>query len=116
MITDPASLAARPEQAARLVAAGAAVVPAASLDEAVRALVVRGVHTLLVEGGAALHRSFWEAGLVDRLHLIVAPTRLGDGGVRVFDGMAVPWSRLSRVTSVACGPDMWMEADVHWDR
>ncbi len=116
MITDPASLAARPEQAARLVAAGAAVVPAASLDEAVRALVGRGVHTLLVEGGAALHRSFWEAGLVDRLHLIVAPARLGAGGVRLFDGMAVPWSRLSRVTSVACGPDMWMEADVHWDR
>ena len=116
MITDPAALAAHHDEATRLAAAGADVVPAASLDQAVRALVAHGVHTLLVEGGAALHRSFWEAGLVDRLHLIVAATRLGETGVPLFDGLAVPWSRLSGVTSVACGPDMWMEADVHWDR
>ncbi len=116
MITSPAALAARPSQATALVTAGVDVVPAASLDEALGALLTRGVHTLLVEGGAALHRSFWEAGLVDRLHLIVAPARLGGSGVPLFDGLAVPWSRLSRVTSVACGTDMWMEADVHWDR
>ena len=96
--------------------AGAELVPAGSLDAAVRALLARGIHTLLVEGGAALHRSFWEAELVDRLHLIVAPARLGEAAVPLFDGLTVPWSRLSRVTSVPCGADMWMDADVHWDR
>jgi len=116
MIADPAALAAHPAQVTALVTAGVEVVPAASLDDALGALLARGVHTLLVEGGAALHRSFWEAGLVDRLHLIVAPARLGGTGVPLFDGLAVPWARLSRVTSVACGTDMWMEADVHWDR
>jgi riboflavin-specific deaminase-like protein len=116
MVADPGAMVAYPERVERFAHAGADVVPAASLDAAVRALLARGVHTLLVEGGAALHRSFWEAELVDRLHLIVAPARLGEAAVPLFDGLAVPWSRLSRVTSVPCGPDMWMDADVHWDR
>ncbi len=38
-----------------------------------------GVHSLLVEGGATLHRSLLDAGLVDRLHLFVAPVALAGG-------------------------------------
>jgi diaminohydroxyphosphoribosylaminopyrimidine deaminase/5-amino-6-(5-phosphoribosylamino)uracil reductase len=94
--------------------AGAPVSAAGLLDG--RCARCGNLPSLLVEGGAALHRSFWEAGLVDRLHLIVAPARLGEAAVPLFDGLAVPWSRLSRVTSVPCGADMWMDADVHWDR
>ncbi len=116
LVADPAAMVAYPERVERFAAAGADVVAAATLDAGVRALLARGIHTLLVEGGAALHRSFWEAGLVDRLHLIVAPARLGEAAVPLFDGLAVPWARLSRVTSVPCGADMWMDADVHWDR
>lgn len=115
MITDPAAAGIHRDRAARLSAAGTDVVPAASIAEALRALLARGIHCLLVEGGAALHRSFWEARLVDRLHLIVAPGRLGEAGVPLFDGLAVPWARFTGVRSVPCGPDMWMEADVHWD-
>ena len=33
------------------------------------------ISTLLLEGGAALHAAAWRAGLVDRVHVIVAPTR-----------------------------------------
>lgn len=116
VVAAPGAMVAYPERVERLAEAGADVVPAASLDAAVRALLARGIHTLLVEGGAALHRSFWEAELVDRLNLIVAPARLGEAAVPLFDGLAVPWSRLSRVTSVPCGTDIWMDADVHWDR
>ncbi len=116
MVTTPQALAAAPERVARLLEVGVDVVPAASLAAAAEALLGRGIHTLLVEGGAALHRSFWDAGLVDRLHLIVSPARLGGEGVPLFDGLAVPWSRLAGVTSVACGQDTWMEADVHWNR
>jgi diaminohydroxyphosphoribosylaminopyrimidine deaminase/5-amino-6-(5-phosphoribosylamino)uracil reductase len=115
IVADPGAMVAYPERVERFARGGADVIPAGSLDAAARALLARGIHTLLVEGGAALHRSFWEAGLVDRLYLIVAPARLGGAAVPLFDGLAVPWSRLSRVTSVPCGPDMWMEADVHWD-
>jgi diaminohydroxyphosphoribosylaminopyrimidine deaminase / 5-amino-6-(5-phosphoribosylamino)uracil reductase len=116
VFADPAAIAASPERAARFTAAGVDLVPAPTLAAAMRALLARGNHTLLVEGGAALHRSFWQAMLVDRLHLIVAPARLGDAAVALFDGLAVPWTRLSHVTSVPCGLDMWMDADVHWNR
>ncbi len=43
------------------------------------ALLQRGVHNLLVEGGGAVHRSFLQAGLVDRLHLFLAPLALAEG-------------------------------------
>ena len=42
-------------------------------------LARRGVHSVLVEGGAAVHRSFLEAGLVDRVLLYFAPRILGGG-------------------------------------
>jgi len=116
MVAAPDAIVARPEQVARLVGVGVEVVPATSIDEAIRALPGRGVQTLLVEGGAALHRSFWEAELVDRLHLIVSRERLGEAGVPLFDGLTVPWARLFRMTTASCGADTWMEADVHWDR
>lgn len=116
MITTPATMHGAPERVAALTAAGAVVVPADSLDGALGRLVGLQVHTLLVEGGARLHRAFWEADRVDRLHLVVAPQRLGAGAVPLFDGWPVPWPRLSRVRAAPCGDDVWMEADVHRDR
>ncbi|HUU34915.1 MAG TPA: dihydrofolate reductase family protein, partial [Vicinamibacterales bacterium] len=73
------------------------------------------VQSLLVEGGGRLHRGFWEAGLVDRLHLIVAAAAVGDQGVPLFDGYPVPWHRLSGLNAEPCGQDVWIEADVHWN-
>lgn len=49
------------------------------LREVLTALVARGVHTLLVEGGATVLRSFLEQDLVDELQLFVAPKVLGGG-------------------------------------
>ncbi|HET9595850.1 MAG TPA: bifunctional diaminohydroxyphosphoribosylaminopyrimidine deaminase/5-amino-6-(5-phosphoribosylamino)uracil reductase RibD [Anaeromyxobacteraceae bacterium] len=42
-------------------------------------LAERGVTDLLVEGGAEVHRSFLDAGLVDRVTVFVAPKILGGG-------------------------------------
>jgi diaminohydroxyphosphoribosylaminopyrimidine deaminase / 5-amino-6-(5-phosphoribosylamino)uracil reductase len=42
-----------------------------------RTLGERGVLSLLVEGGGVLHGSFFEAGLVDKVHAIVAPKIVG---------------------------------------
>lgn len=40
----------------------------------------RGVRRLMVEGGGEIHTAFLSAGLVDELHLVVAPFLLGEAG------------------------------------
>ena len=74
------------------------------------------ISTLLLEGGAAMHAAAWRAGVIDRVHVIVAPTALGRRGVRFFDGIDVPMSELIPVRVETLGPDAWMEADVHGHR
>jgi diaminohydroxyphosphoribosylaminopyrimidine deaminase / 5-amino-6-(5-phosphoribosylamino)uracil reductase len=70
-----------------LAAAGAMVLRAsggpAGLDLAAvhRSLGAAGVRSVLVEGGAAVAAGFLDAGLVDRLHLFVAPHMLGRAAV-----------------------------------
>jgi diaminohydroxyphosphoribosylaminopyrimidine deaminase/5-amino-6-(5-phosphoribosylamino)uracil reductase len=108
--------AAQPDRVAALTGRGALVVEAETLEAACQRLVDFGIQTLLVEGGAALHRSFWDADLVDRVHLIVAPRALASGGVPLFGGLGVPWARLEGVRATPCGDDVWIEADVHRHR
>lgn len=74
------------------------------------------VSTLLVEGGAAVHAALWQANVVDRVHLIVAPAWLGESGVKLFDGLPVPLTRMAPTRVEMMGPDAWMEADVHGNR
>jgi riboflavin-specific deaminase-like protein len=49
------------------------------LPELMQILRARGYHRILVEGGGITVSSFLEAGLVDRLHIAVAPILIGDG-------------------------------------
>lgn len=49
------------------------------LPAALALLHGRGIGRLLVEGGAAVHTAFLAAGLVDELHLAVAPLLVGSG-------------------------------------
>ncbi|MEC7946160.1 MAG: bifunctional diaminohydroxyphosphoribosylaminopyrimidine deaminase/5-amino-6-(5-phosphoribosylamino)uracil reductase RibD [Myxococcota bacterium] len=49
------------------------------LGAVLAALQARGIQSVLVEGGARVHRSFLDAGLVDRIHLFVAPRVLVSG-------------------------------------
>lgn len=48
-------------------------------DEVLDHLAAHGVLRLMVEGGAAVHREFLAAGVVDELQLAVAPRLVGDG-------------------------------------
>ena len=48
-------------------------------DEIVEALFQAGMRTMLVEGGAWTVSQFIDAGVVDRLHVMVAPMILGSG-------------------------------------
>lgn len=59
------------------------------LEAVCRDLVQRGVHSLLVDGGAHVHRAFLAAGLADVLMLYLAPKALG-GGLPWLGGPAVP--------------------------
>lgn len=55
------------------------------LDALIAELRSRGLRTVLVEGGGVTVSAFLVAGLIDRLHLVVAPFLMGEGrpGVRV---------------------------------
>ncbi len=68
--------------AATVVAAGAPLDPALVLAD----LHARGVRTLLVEGGTAVHTLFLTAGLADELQLAVAPIFVGDADAPRFVG------------------------------
>ncbi len=75
-----------------LRAAGAEVVELAAargrlpIAAVLRALAARDLQSVLVEGGAAVHGAFIEAGLVDDVALFVAPRLLG-GGVPLAAGL-----------------------------
>lgn len=117
IITTADTVARHPERAAALRQAGASLVEGAGdLSTDVRALLKWDISTLLLEGGGAVHAAAWQAGIVDRVIRIVAPTILGEQGVKAFDGLPLPLSRLTPVRVETLGPDAWMEADVHGDR
>lgn len=52
---------------------------AIDLSELMRALRARGCGRVFVEGGGVTVSSFLHAGLLDRLHLAIAPLLIGDG-------------------------------------
>jgi riboflavin biosynthesis pyrimidine reductase len=117
ILTDPQRMAA----AGALQKAGAQVEaieadadhPASFLVGSLRRLAALGVNSLLVEGGPTLHRAFWEASLVDRMELFVAPISLGPEGVRwtgVPDGVL---ASLSGLRAVPIGEDVQVEGDVY---
>jgi diaminohydroxyphosphoribosylaminopyrimidine deaminase/5-amino-6-(5-phosphoribosylamino)uracil reductase len=91
----PTLLVLRPEahaQADRLRATAAEVVVASpgDLGAVLGLLAVRGVRSVLVEGGGAVAGSFVRAGLVDELSCHLAPVLLGEAGRPwlVGDGIA----------------------------
>jgi 5-amino-6-(5-phosphoribosylamino)uracil reductase len=57
-------------------------------------LAARGVRRLMVEGGQSVHTQFLDAGLVDELHVVVAPFFVGDPRAhRVVADGDPPWNR-----------------------
>jgi diaminohydroxyphosphoribosylaminopyrimidine deaminase/5-amino-6-(5-phosphoribosylamino)uracil reductase len=73
--------------AVQLRALGVDVVKA-DLASAMRELKVRGVQSVLVEGGANLAAALLEAGFVDRLVLFQSPTLLGPDSLPAFGSLA----------------------------
>ena len=103
-----------PDAPGRALAADLIRVPrgaAGGLDLAAvgRVLWDRGVREVLVEGGGRVHRSLFDAGLVDELHLFIAPKVLARGkGWLAGPGIALADAPELEVVSVAM-----VGADVH---
>ncbi len=78
-----------------------------------RALAVRGITRLMVEGGASLAAALLRAGLVDRLAWFHAPAVMGGDGRPAADALpldilaAMP--RFRRVSATPLGPDLLSE-------
>lgn len=78
------------------------VVAVPDLPAALADLTRRGVRRLLVEGGSAIHTLFLTSGLVDELHVAVAPIFVGDPAAPRFVG-AGTFPRLELVGTRAVG-------------
>ena len=76
------------------------------------ALARDGVQSLLLEGGPTLASAFFEADLVDKVLLFVAPTLAGPGAGVVAALPSAPRS-LSRLRAREVGEDVLLEAYVH---
>jgi len=95
------------ERGATVVGSGGGV------REALQALTVRDIQSVLVEGGAALQAALWDAGVVDYVQVYVAPVWLGASGVPMFAGRDVTTAALIERRVELLGPDVLIEGYVH---
>jgi diaminohydroxyphosphoribosylaminopyrimidine deaminase/5-amino-6-(5-phosphoribosylamino)uracil reductase len=114
------------KKAARLEDSGASVFRVATAQDGrldlvavLRTLGARQLSSLLVEGGAALHGSLLNAGLVDQVQLFFAPIFAGDNGISVTSGHRMQGDasqavRLENVSYRRCGDDMMVCGDVSY--
>jgi 5-amino-6-(5-phosphoribosylamino)uracil reductase len=95
------------EATARLLADAATVLDAGDppdLPAVLADLADRGVSRLMVEGGTAMHTLFLTGGLVDELHVAVAPLFVGDPAAPRFVGPGrLPPGRLRLVEARPVG-------------
>ena len=114
IVTTREALTTHADTASALERAGATLVaPAdAGVTAALRELAHRGVQSLLVEGGTALHAAFWDARAVDYVQLYVAPVALGDAGVPVEPRAFSTAGLFDRKVDVI-GADVLIEGYVH---
>jgi diaminohydroxyphosphoribosylaminopyrimidine deaminase / 5-amino-6-(5-phosphoribosylamino)uracil reductase len=83
-------------EAAALTASGARVLaaPGSDLTGVLTALYEDGITSIVLEGGAGLHRAALDEGLVDAVNLYIAPTLLGSGAVEWIGGGRLSWDAL----------------------
>jgi diaminohydroxyphosphoribosylaminopyrimidine deaminase/5-amino-6-(5-phosphoribosylamino)uracil reductase len=107
--------AARADVRRRLEDAGAEVDVAdgPSLRAALARLGLRQVGSLLLEGGATLHRAAWNAGLADFVRIYVTPHRIGASGLPFLEGENFDPADLLDRRIESLGPDVLMEGYVH---
>ena len=118
IIVTSAEAAARDAVRTPLEARGAEIeiAPDASFGAALERLGARGIGSLLLEGGAALHAAAWDEGLVDFVRLYVTPHVLGPDGVPLLDGRPFTSAALIGRRVEPLGADVLIEGYVHGPR
>ena len=106
-----------PDRAERLEAAGALILapPGDDIGSALRALREEGLTSLLLEGGAALHRAALNAAVVDEVHVYITPAALGPDGVEWMGEGRIAWEELRERRAVWLGDDVLVEGLVQRD-
>jgi diaminohydroxyphosphoribosylaminopyrimidine deaminase/5-amino-6-(5-phosphoribosylamino)uracil reductase len=114
MVVSAATARAQSERVARLEDQGATVerVETQDLTAILGGLAARGILSLLVEGGPALHARFLAEGMADRIQRVVTPHRLGEG-MAAAAGMDLPITAGTAARHWRLGEDTLWEADVH---
>jgi diaminohydroxyphosphoribosylaminopyrimidine deaminase/5-amino-6-(5-phosphoribosylamino)uracil reductase len=115
IVTTPQGIEENRGRASDLERAGAELepIPHGALPAAFARLGDRQIMALLLEGGVALQAAAWKAGLVDAVHLYVAPMTLGTGAVSWLDADTVSVAALIDRRVTPLGPDVFMEGYVH---
>jgi len=115
ILTSSATMHAETTRAACLRRAGATLidVPGPGLRTALECLPALDVHSIEIEGGAAIHAAAWDEGVVDAVQLYVAPVWLGPQGVPLFGGRGPSLMMLDDRRVELLGPDVLIEGDVH---
>jgi len=98
-------------RAQALVARGArlAALADAAMGPALKVLWDEGVRSLVVEGGVVVHRAALEAGVVDAVHLFIAPRRLGDEAQPWVGSGRIAWDDLRDRRAKWLGADLFVE-------
>jgi diaminohydroxyphosphoribosylaminopyrimidine deaminase/5-amino-6-(5-phosphoribosylamino)uracil reductase len=115
IVTTPQALAGQPARARALETAGAELEPIAegNLRAALQRLGKRQLMSLLLEGGPTLQTAAAAEGLIDAVHLYVAPDPLGSLGVPWLEPDVLRIASLADRRVTPCGPDVFMEGYVH---
>jgi diaminohydroxyphosphoribosylaminopyrimidine deaminase/5-amino-6-(5-phosphoribosylamino)uracil reductase len=87
-----------------------------SFGAALERLAARQIGSLLLEGGAELHASAWDAGLVDYVRLYITPQMIGPGGLRFLSGRPFSSTALLERRVEPLGPDVLIEGYVYGPR
>jgi diaminohydroxyphosphoribosylaminopyrimidine deaminase/5-amino-6-(5-phosphoribosylamino)uracil reductase len=113
-------------RAARLQRRGVAVIAvpgrrgAISASGLMRTLALRGITSVLVEGGSRVAADLLRAGLVDRVAWFVAPSVLGGDALPAVDELGIARAadalRLDDVAVARLGPDLIVTASVRAGR
>jgi len=100
-----------PDRVEGLRAAGALILapPADDIGTALRALRETGLTSVVLEGGAALHRAALDAGVVDEVHVYITPVAVGPLGVAWIGERRLAWDGLQERHAVWLGEDVLVE-------
>lgn len=83
------------------------------LEASLETLAAGNTLSIVIEGGPALHRAFWDADLVDRVQILVAPQSIGEGGLPWLGEAVINSSRIAWQESRHLGEDVLLEGYVH---